>query len=179
MTGCNNIENLSNSASMLIVDYITGTDLSGEDGSTTIFSDVWDFELGVVNDNATAQLRAELISAIPKQPSPYQDIVIDQIDIIYSRSDMVNPIQGKDVPYSFSQKVNFIVQIGDSPQYSFVLIQHTAKLESPLVELRYLGDEKILKLEANITFYGKDLAGNRIAPVKTAVSVWCGEFGDD
>lgn len=176
MTGCNNIENLSNSGSMLIVDTITGTDLQGEEGSTTIFSDVL-ADGTVFNDTAVASLRSELISNLPTRPTVYQDVIVDQIDISYSRADKVNPIEGKDVPYGFSQKVNFLVPISTISEYSFVLIQHTAKLESPLVELLSYGQEKVLKLEANITFYGKDTGGKRVAPAKASVSIWCADFG--
>ncbi|HLP48036.1 MAG TPA: hypothetical protein VK469_18985, partial [Candidatus Kapabacteria bacterium] len=177
MTGCNNIENLSNSGSMLIVDTITGTDLAGEEGSTTIFSDVLTGGT-VFNDTAVASLRSEVISNLPAQPSIYQDIIVDQIDISYSRADRINPIEGKDVPYGFSQKVNLLAPISTNSEYSFILIQHTAKLESPLVELISFGQEKVLKLEANITFYGKDTGGKRVAPAKASVSIWCADFGD-
>ena len=37
---CNKLENLSESGSALIVTLITGTDLQGNPGSNTIFSDV-------------------------------------------------------------------------------------------------------------------------------------------
>ena len=84
------------------------------------------------------------------------------------------------MPYGFSQKVNLLVPISTNSEYGFVLIQHTAKLESPLVDLLSYGQEKVLKLEANITFYGKDTGGKRIAPAKVSVSVWCGDFaGND
>ncbi|MDQ1353707.1 MAG: hypothetical protein QG657_4014 [Acidobacteriota bacterium] len=178
MTGCNKIENLSDSGTRLIIDLITGRDLNGEDGSTTVFSDVE--TLGsIFNDNAAATLRAELINPGSLVNTHYQDVIVDQIDISYTRSDRPNGVEGKDVPYGFSQKVNFLVEVENSTEYGFVLIQQTAKLESPLVELIYGGAEKVLKLEANITFYGKDLAGRRVAPVKGSISVWCANFADE
>lgn len=179
MSGCNNIENLSNSGSRLIIDTVTGTNLQGEDGSTTVFSDVITTSGSIFNDTAAATFRAELISNFPSQPTVYQDIIVDQIDISYSRADRINPIEGKDVPYGFSQKVNFLVPIANNPEYGFVLIQHTAKLESPLVELVSYGQEKVLKLEANMTFYSKDLSGKRVAPATASISIWCANFGDE
>lgn len=182
MTGCNKIENLSESGTRLIVDLITGRGLDGSEGSTTIFSDVITEVDGVPvieNDNASATLRAELINPDTTTTTSYQNMIVDQIDIVYTRTDRPNAVQGKDVPYSFSQKVNFLVELGSSLEYGFVLIQHTAKLESPLVDLIYGGADKVLKLEANITFYGKDLAGKRVTPVNTAVSVWCSNFADN
>jgi hypothetical protein len=183
MTGCNKIENLSNSGSRLIVDLITGRGLDGQNGSTTVFSDVITLnekkEVVIENDNATATLRAELISPDRTNSTHYQDIVVDQIDISYTRADMASPVEGKDVPYGFSQKVNFLVEVANSIEYGFVLIQHTAKMESPLVELISGGSAKVLKLEANMIFYGKDLGGNRVAPVKASISVWCSNFADN
>lgn len=179
MTGCNKIENLSDSGTRLIVDTVTGTNLAGEDGSTTVFSDVVtivDKMEVIVNDNAAALLRAELINPDALGRTHYQDIIVDQIDISYTRSDRPNAVEGKDVPYGFSQKVNFLVEVESSTEYGFVLIQHTAKVESPLVELIFSGE--VLKLEANMTFYGKDLAGKRVAPVNASISVWCADFAD-
>jgi len=179
MSGCNKIENLSNSGSRLIVDLVTGRALDGTDKSTTVFSDVItmvDGKPSIENDNAAATLRAELLSPDRTSGSRYQDIIVDQIDISYTRSDRPNAVEGKDVPYGFSQRVNFVVAIGNSVEYGFVLIQHTAKMESPLVELFYNG--LVIKLEANMTFYGKDLAGKRVAPVTTSISVWCADFAD-
>lgn len=176
MTGCNKIENLSDSGTRLIVDTVTGRALDGTDGSTTVFSDV--VTKGTIyNDNAAATLRAELINPETTLPTSYQDIIVDQIDISYTRSDRPNSVEGKDVPYGFSQKVNFLVELSTSLEYSFVLIQHTAKTESPLVELYY--NYEVLKLEANMTFYGKDMAGKRVAPVTTSISVWCADFADE
>ncbi|MCX6578782.1 MAG: hypothetical protein NT166_01195 [Candidatus Aminicenantes bacterium] len=177
--GCNKIENLSNSGSRLIVDLVTGRALDGTDKSTTVFSDVItmvDGEPTIENDNASATLRAELLNPAPNNVSNYQDVIVDQIDISYTRSDRPNAVEGKDVPYGFSQRVNFLVALGSSAEYGFMLIQHTAKRESPLVELIYNG--LVIKLEANMTFYGKDLAGKRVAPVTTSISVWCADFAD-
>ncbi len=176
--GCNKIENLSNSGSILIVDLITGRGLDGQDGSTTVFSDV-ETKGVIYNDNATATLRAELMNPGATAVTHYQDIIVDQIDISYTRSDRPNAVEGKDVPYGFSQRVNFLVEVASSADYGFVLIQHTAKIESPLVELIPGGAEKILKLEANMTIYGKDLSGKRVAPVNTSISVWCANFADE
>ena len=182
MTGCNKIENQSNSNTRLIIDLITGNDETGESGSTTLFSDVVDMVNGeptILDDPASATLRAEKIGIDDIPSTIYQDMIVDQVDISYSRSDKINPVEGKDVPYGFSQKVNFLVPIGNSIDYGFVIVQHTAKMESPLVELLGGGSAKVLRLEANITFYGKDLAGKRVAPVTATVSIWCADFADD
>lgn len=180
---CNKLENLTDSASKLLVLSITGTDLDGTDGSTTIFSDVYREGEGVFNDTAVAEVNAVLLDPSQSSGTYYQDIIIDQVDVKYTRSDMANAQEGVDVPFGFSQKVYVLVGIGDTVDVPFILVQHVAKIESPLVELlgidNIYGQEKILKLEAQCTFYGRDVAGNRIAPVTGFVSIWCADFGDN
>jgi len=177
-SGCNKLENLTNSSSKLIVDLITGTDLLGNTESTTVFSDVLTTSGSVFNDTATATLSAVVLDPTQASGTFYQDIIVDQIDIEYSRSEGLN-IEGVDVPFSFSQKVNARILVGASIELGFVLVQHVAKVESPLVELISYGQEHVLKLEAKITFHGKDVAGNRVEPAVGSISVWCANFADE
>jgi hypothetical protein len=178
-SGCNTLEELTTSGSKLIIDLITGTDSRGEPESTTIFSDV--YTNGTVYDDvATATLSAVVLDPDVPAGTFYQDIMVDQIDVEYSRADRENPVQGVDVPYSFSQKVTARVQPGGlKVEVGFVLIQHNAKLESPLVELVNLGQEHILKLEAKITIHGKDVGGHRVESAVGYISVWCANFVDE
>ena len=175
---CNKLENLSNSGSTLIIVLITGTDAEGNAGVTTIFSDVLTTSGSIYNDTATATLTALLLDPVQTTGTFYQDIIVDQVDVEYTRSDMPQATPGVDVPFGFSQKVYSRVLIGETITLPFVLVQHVAKLESPLVELINVSQEKIIKAEAICTFYGKDVAGNRIAPVVGRVSVWFGNFAD-
>jgi hypothetical protein len=174
-SACNKLENATTSASKLMVDLITGTDLTGSTGSTTIFSDVV-IKGGIFNDSAEATVRAVLLDPGAVVGTLYQTIIIDRIQIEYSRSDGLSE-QGKDVPYAFSQDVNVSIDIGSVVSFFFVLVQHTAKLEPPLLDLRYALE--VLKMEAKITFYGKDVGGRRIAPVTGSVSVWFADFADE
>ncbi len=175
-SGCNALENATTSGSKLILELITGTDLTGRTGSTTIFSDVIKNDGSIINDSATAQMSAMLLD--PAQPAGtfYQTIIVDRIHIEYSRSDGLS-VQGRDVPYSFSQDVSVAIDIGSTAQFGFVLVQHTAKLESPLIDLRYSGE--ILKMEAKVTFFGKDIGGQRVQPVLGSVSIWFANFADN
>ncbi len=179
---CNKIENNSTSGSVLLINSITGNNLDGTSGSTTIFIDVVqvneDGTMTIYNDNGVAELTAVLLNPSEMHDtSYYQNIMVDQIDIEYTRADGLNN-EGKDVIYSFSQKVTYMVPIGEVVSLPFVLVQHVAKLESPLVELVNLGQEKVLKLEAKITIHGKDVGGHRVTPAVGAVSVWISNFGD-
>ncbi|MCK5221326.1 MAG: hypothetical protein KAR14_07095 [Candidatus Aminicenantes bacterium] len=180
---CNKLENETTSSSVLLINSITGNDLDGTDGSTTIFIDVVqvndDGSMTIYNDNGVAELSAVLLDPFvaDNESTYYQNIVVDQIDIEYTRADGLGN-EGEDVIYSFSQKVTFMVPVGETMLLPFVLVQHVAKLESPLVELVGLGQEKVLKLEAKITIHSKDVGGHRVAPAVGAVSVWISNFGD-
>jgi hypothetical protein len=177
-SGCNKLEELSLSSSKLIIDIITGTDSRGESETTTIFSDVVT-EGGVFDDYATVTLSAVVLDPNVPTGTFYQDIMVEQIDVEYSRADGFN-VEGEDVPYSFSQKVTARVQPGGLKIIlNFVLVQHIAKVESPLVELVTLGQEHMLKLEVKVTVHGKDVAGNRVNPAVGYVSVWCANFADE
>lgn len=183
LPSCNKLENETTSGSAVLINSITGNDLDGTAGSTTIFIDVVqvndDGSMTIYNDNGVAELSAVLLDPFvdPSESTYYQNIMIDQIDIEYTRADGLNN-EGEDVIYSFSQKVTHMIGIGETVAIPFVLVQHVAKLESPLVELVGLGQEKVLKLEAKITFHGKDVGGHRIAPAVGSVSVWISNFGD-
>ena len=177
--GCNPVENESTSSLRMVVASITGSDIEGTAGSTTVFSDVLTTSGSIINDNATASLRADLLDPFHTGGTHYQDVIVDQIDVSYSRTDGLN-VEGRDVPYSFSQKVNAIIASGETLELAFVIVQHTAKGESPLVELsNYPNQEHVLKMEANIIFYSRDVGGNRLAPVSGSISVWFGNFADE
>jgi hypothetical protein len=175
---CNKLENLSESGSALIVTLITGLDLEGTPGSTTIFSDVITTSGSILNDTATATLTTVVLDPSQTTGTFYQDIIVDQVDVEYTRSEIPNAQPGVDVPFGFSQNVYARVAVGETLEMPFILVQHVAKLESPLVDLVYGGEEVVLKLEAKCTFHGKDVAGHRVAPVVGRVSVWCGNFAD-
>ncbi len=179
ITSCNNLENMTTSSSKIIITAITGTDLEGSDGSTIAFSDVACGST-IINDLGVLSIAAVPINPLQDSSTYYQDVIIDQIDVEYSRTESGRNVQGVDVPFSFSQKVNSLVAVGESIELPFVLVQHVAKIESPLVELRgEVNQEKVLKLEVKVTVYARDLAGNRLEPVTGSISVWCANFPDD
>ena len=178
LTGCNKLEENTTAASYLLVTSITGTDLEGQEGSTTIFSDVISESGAVYNDNAVAVLEGRVFDPFDQNVTTYKDIIVHRVDIEYTRTDGLNT-EGVDVPYGFSQAVNLLVPVeSGSVELGFVIITHNAKLESPLVGLTNVGGEKILKLEAHCTFYGRTVSGHEIAPVTHTVSVWCANFAD-
>jgi len=181
LASCVAKEDDSTSASFLVINSLTGKDLSGGEGSTTVFSDVIT-NGSIINDNGVAA-----VTTLTYNPNPdsdahdityYMNVIVDQIDVEFLRTDGRN-VEGVDVPYRFTQPMNVLVPVDETVQIPFVLIRHVAKLEPPLLALREEPNQgKVLQLVAKITVYGKDLAGHRVAPVSGYLSVWCANFAD-
>ena len=176
---CTAVEDDSTSGSRLQIMSLTGNDIEGKAGSTTVFSDV------ITNNSIFDDPGVAEIEALPLDPSlqtatvsPYMDVLVDQIDVEFRRTDGRN-IEGVDVPVRFTQPVSMLVPILKSSEIPFVLVRHVAKLEAPLFQLRAIpSQEVVLQLVAVVTIHGKDGAGNRVAPVTGYISVWCADFAD-
>lgn len=176
MTACNKVENITNSGSKLIIVGIMGKDLKDTD-STTAFSDVIT-KGSIFNDNAKIMLMAQPLDPLVDEPSYYYNILVDQVDIEYTRNDGQS-VQGVHVPYAYSQKVSWLVEAGKtSTSFACVVIRHAAKMESPLVELRAGDKNTVLQLTAKITLHGTDSAGKRVTPVVGYLTIWCADFAD-
>jgi len=179
LSGCDSCSDVGTSGTMLQIVSLTGNDQEGTDGSTTVFSDV--ITMGsIFNDNGVAEVIAVPVdvSLSGDDLTPYMDVLVDQIDVRFERTDGKN-VEGVDVPYHFSQPLSMNVSFGETTKIPFVLIRHDAKLEAPLLALReFPSSEIVLQLVAIVTIHGKDLGGHRITPVTGYVSVWCANFAD-
>jgi hypothetical protein len=173
---CNTVENGSTSASMLQIVSLTGKDLEGTEGSLTVFSDV-ETNGSIINDNGVAEIKVLPLDPLILTTTPYMDVLIDQIDVSFKRTDGRN-VEGVDVPYSFTQPVSMLATIDGTATVPFILIRHTAKLDAPLFALRQLSQGKVLQLVAVVTIHGKDQGGHRVKPVAGNISVWCSNFSD-
>jgi hypothetical protein len=80
-----------------------------------------------------------------------------------------------DVPHPFDSATTFTVQAGGAATQRFELIRHTAKMEPPLAPLA--GSRVIISTIADVTFFGRDQAGNDVA-VTGQVGVLFGDFAD-
>ncbi len=181
LASCQAKEDDSTSASFLVITSLTGNDLAGKAGSTTVFSDVIT-NGSIINDSAVAVVTA--LTYNPTEDSEahdityYMNVIVDQVDVEFMRTDGKNT-EGVDVPYHFSQPMNMLVEVDKTASIPFILIRHVAKMESPLIQLRdFPSEEFVLQLLAKVTMHGKDLAGHRIAPVSGYLTVWCANFAD-
>jgi hypothetical protein len=179
LASCNAIENDSTSGTMLQLRSLTGKDLQGNEGSTTVFSDV-SINGSIINDSCLAELIAIPLDPLmeSKNITPYMDVLVDQIDVEFRRTDGRN-VEGVDVPYRFTQPMSMLVSFSETVKIPFIVIRHVAKQEAPLLALREIPSrEFVLQLVAVVTIHGKDLGGHRVAPVTGYVTVWCANFAD-
>lgn len=107
-------------------------------------------------------------------PTSNNQVTLTRYHVEYKRADGLNT-QGTYVPFSFDGAVTGTVPPEGTVQLTFELVRHTAKEESPLVQLR--NSLQIIHAIAYVTFYGQDLVGNAIS-VTGSMSVDFGNFGD-
>jgi len=162
LSGCNSLENKSKSNSMLIVEAITGTDVSGNE-SDFLQSDVIKSDNTIVADLAKATLSASLMDPAPiLGTSQYNNIMVTRYVVSFSRTDGRNT-PGLDVPFPFEGSLSTLVRTDASTSVSFVIVREAAKLEPPLMNLGDSAYGDIIQMTAKIDFYGHDLANNAVS----------------
>lgn len=133
----------------------------------------------VFNDMATADLRLELRDpgsiASPASPSGLNAVTITRYRVTYRRADG-NNVPGVDVPYAFDSAVTMTVGASGTESAAFQIVRHSAKEEAPLRALGPNGD--IISTIAEITFYGRDQAGNDVSATGY-MGIDFGDFADE
>ena len=134
----------------------TGTLLSDVltivDEVPTIFNDVGRVTLSVGMKNPGP-------ASGPNSPSQYDFITVDRYRVRFTRADGRNT-PGVDVPYGFDGAVTLTV--GDEEQsVAFEMVRHVMKMEAPLAALAQ--NATTITTIAEVTFYGRDLAGREVA----------------
>lgn len=164
---CNPLSNDTQSASMLIVENLMGTDMEGNEGSflqsDVIFQDPEDPEkTAIYADSAAVSLRGRLLDpASLTGPSHYNDITVTRYIVSYIRADGRNT-EGVDVPYSFEGNLSVVVPIDSAKDVTFIIVREVSKLEPPLIGLHEWRDAGVIEATAKVDFYGQDQTGNTI-----------------
>ncbi len=109
-------------------------------------------------------------------PTDTNTITIDRYHVDYVRSDGRNT-QGVDVPYSFDGAATGTVGVTAGSTLTFVLVRAQAKSEAPLMALRNNGGAQVISTLAQVTFYGRDQAGNTVS-VSGTISINFADWGD-
>ena len=133
----------------------------------------------IVNDIGKATLRLILKDlgspAGEATPTSLNQVTINRYRVVFRRADGRNA-QGVDVPYAFDGAATGTVT-PSGIDLVFELVRHSAKEEAPLMALRGQGGRIEIATIADITFYGRDLAGNEVA-VTGSISVDFADFAD-
>ncbi len=164
--GCNKISDESTSAVKLVITRITGVNWTGDENSV-LESDVLvenpdTGETTVQNDYGNAYIVSYPYNPNEDTPSFYENVQLKEYHVSYVRSDGRNQ-EGVDVPRSFWGRISIMIPPdGAEHQVVFVLVRANAKMERPLVELRYASEEKELEVTAVVEFYGEDLSGHKV-----------------
>lgn len=187
---CTDVEDNSESASLLTVSSITGNPGGeGEDDGVPLLSDTCDNASDesqdpafctVFNDNATVQLDNDFIQIGPGAgvgpPSFINDILVTQYRIDYVRPNDRNT-PGVDVPFGIDGTMNVRVPVNGSATTTILVVRHVAKREPPLSSLA-LGGEGILTANAQIRFFGRDIAG-RAVTAAGFLEIHFANYGED
>jgi hypothetical protein len=161
LPACNPLEDESRSNSILIVENITGKDMSGTDAGF-LQSDVVKKDNSITTDTAKATLSAKFMDPAPiLGTSQYSDIMVTRYVVSYSRTDGRNR-PGADVPFPFEGSLSALVRVDSTTSVNFVIVREAAKLEAPLINLRDSAYGDILNMTAKIEFYGHDLTDKAV-----------------
>ncbi|MBL8135528.1 MAG: hypothetical protein JNL48_02820 [Acidobacteria bacterium] len=134
----------------------------------------------IFNDLGRAEFRVGLKDpgpvAAPTTPSPLNAITLTRYRVVYKRGDGRNT-QGVDVPYAFDGGMTVTVPATGTAIGIFDIVRNAAKAEAPLLALAGNGGAQIINTIADVTFWGKDQAGNDVT-VTGSMTITFANFGD-
>jgi hypothetical protein len=128
----------------------------------------------------SAQVKMTLILKDPGQagvttaPSLLNQVTFTRYHVAYHRADGRNA-PGVDVPFAFDGAATFTVGADSAVTAGFEIVRNAAKEEAPLMALRASG--VIITTIADVTFYGRDQAGNEVSSTGS-IQIDFGNFGD-
>jgi hypothetical protein len=177
--GCGDVVRQGRASSYLIVERLTAASgAEPDEDSDELSSDVVTGG-GVFEDLGTARFQLAMKDigqgSTPSSPTTNNYITVSRYHVSYRRSDGRNT-PGVDVPFAFDGAAT--ATIGDSPtSLAFVLVRVQAKLEAPLKSLRDGGGASVISTIADVTFYGRDQAGNETS-ASASISVNFADWAD-
>jgi hypothetical protein len=193
-SGCGEVARTGRAPAFLIIDSLEGD--SGADDednySSVLMSDVETLvevqEGGQTrriatrfNDTGRVRMRLALknpgTATSPLGPSTLNEITITRYRVEFRRTDGRNT-PGVDVPYAFEGGMTVTVcSCGSATEGTFDMVRHTSKSEPPLKNLVGGGAGRFINTIAEVTFYGRDQAGNE-ATASGLLTVNFADFGD-
>jgi hypothetical protein len=186
---CTRVEDNTRSASLLVVESITGIIGQDDSESTPLLSDTCDSpadqpqdpELcGVFNDNAEITFSNQFLQIGPgtgQGTSFLNDIIVNRYRVDYFRSNGRNT-PGVDVPYGIDGTMNVRVPVDTNTTGAILVVRHEAKKEPPLSELDNGPSEGVITAQAEIKFFGQDLSGRTVSATGY-LEIHFGNYGED
>lgn len=131
----------------------------------------------VFNDIGRATIRAELKNTVsPTGATSVNSVTLTRYRVTFKRADGRNTA-GVDVPYGFDGVLSRTIAPGASQDVIFDLVRHQNKEEPPLRNLINGGGFRFITTIAEVTFYGRDQAGNEVS-ITGFLDVQFGDFGN-
>jgi hypothetical protein len=191
-SGCGEVARTGRSPAYLILDRLEGASgAAPNEFSTFVGSDVQTLVRRSINgeeirvptiflDPGKVTLRVGLknpgTTVVPTAPTALNAITVTHYRVLYRRTDGRNT-QGVDVPYAFDGGMTLTVPEGTSAQGFFELVRIIAKDEAPLKRLVNNGGVEFFSTIADVTFFGRDQAGNEVN-VTGSISITFADYGD-
>ena len=171
--GCSDFIRQDRSPVTLVIDRIEAAPGESTTFGGTLQSDVLT-KGGIISDSGRVAMRL-IMKDLGATPSPVNGVTINRYRVTFRRADG-RSTPGVDVPYPFDSAVTFTVPPTGFIAHTFELIRHVAKAEAPLSTLRN-PNLVIISTVADVTFYGRDQAGNELS-VASSIGVQFGDFAD-
>lgn len=191
-SACGDVARTGRSPGYLIIDRLEGASgVEPDKFGTTVFSDVLTLVKKKVGEEevlvptifgdlgrVTLRVGAKNPGTVdaPLAPTALNAITVTRFRVVYKRTDGRNT-QGVDVPYAFDGGLTLTVPEDASVVGFFELVRHAAKDEPPLRNMAFNGGAQFIGTIAEISFFGRDQAGNEVTVAGT-MSVSFGDFGD-
>lgn len=191
-TACGEVARTGRSPAYLIIDRLEGANGATPDQfSTFVSSDVLTLVRRTIDgqeirvptiflDPGRVTLRVGLKNpgtpVAPTAPTAMNAITVTRYRVVYKRTDGRNT-QGVDVPYAFDGGMTVTVPEDAARVGFFELVRIMAKDEAPLRRLVNNGGVEFFSTIAEVTFYGRDQAGNEVSATGT-INVTFADYGD-
>jgi hypothetical protein len=176
---CGEVARTGRSPVLLVIDSLGAATGDETEWAGFLLSDVLT-EGSVVNDNGRAIFRLTPKNpgnvTSPLGPSALNEVTLTRYRVRYIRSDGRNR-EGIDVPYAFDGGITATINMQNGGEAVFLLVRHSAKEEPPLKNMAMMGGLNIVTTIAEVTFYGRDQAGNEVSAVGN-ITISFGDFAD-
>ncbi|MBL8144303.1 MAG: hypothetical protein JNM38_24530 [Acidobacteria bacterium] len=161
---CGDVVRQGRGSSYLIIDRLEAArgGTASEEFDGVLASDV-KTRGGVAEDVGRVSLRLAMKDVtLPTEPTTNNSITITRYRVEFKRADGRNT-PGVDVPHAFDGGITVTVSGSTAVQATFTIVRVQAKFEPPLITLTGLGGAVAISTIADVTFYGRDQAGNEVS----------------